>query len=109
CPQGFEPREDLLNANRGRVSVPRDPKDAARGAHLLATDVWASMAHEHEITDPRRVFTGYQLNRELLGVAAADVLYMHCLPAHRGEEISADLMEDAHSVIWDEAENRLHS
>ena len=56
-----------------------------------------------------RVFTGYQLNRELLSVAASDALYMHCLPAHRGEEITADLMEDPHSVIWDEAENRLHS
>jgi len=108
CPQGFEPREDLLNANRDRVSVVRDPKDAALGAHLLATDVWASMGHEHEISERRRVFKGYQLNRELLGVAASDALYMHCLPAHRGEEISADLMEDAHSVIWDEAENRLH-
>jgi len=108
CPQGFEPREDLLNANRDRVSVVRDPKDAARDAHLLATDVWASMGHEHEISERRRVFKGYQLNRELLGAAASDALYMHCLPAHRGEEISADLMEDAHSVIWDEAENRLH-
>lgn len=108
CPQGFEPREDLLNANRDRVSIMRDPRDAASGAHLLATDVWASMGHEHEITERRRVFKGYQLNRELLGIAASDALYMHCLPAHRGEEISADLMEDSHSVIWDEAENRLH-
>ena len=108
CPQGFEPREDLINANRDRVTLVRDPRDAARDAHLLATDVWASMGHEHEISERRRVFKGYQLNRELLGVAAADALYMHCLPAHRGEEISADLMEDANSVIWDEAENRLH-
>lgn len=109
CPQGFEPREDLLDANRDRVAIMRDPKEAARGAHLLATDVWASMGHEHEINERRRAFAGYQLNRELLGVAASDALYMHCLPAHREEEISADLMEDPHSVIWDEAENRLHS
>lgn len=109
CPQGFEPREDLLDANKDRVAIMRDPKEAARGAHLLATDVWASMGHEHEINERRRAFAGYQLNRELLGVAASDVLYMHCLPAHREEEISADLMEDPHSVIWDEAENRLHS
>jgi len=108
CPQGFEPREDLLNANRDWVCVVRDPKDAAADAHLLATDVWASMGHEHEISERRRVFKGYQINRELLAVAAADALYMHCLPAHRGEEISADLMEDSQSVIWDEAENRLH-
>lgn len=109
CPQGFEPREDLLKANRTRVALLRDPKEAARGAHLLATDVWASMGHEHEINERRRVFAGYQINRELLGVAATNALYMHCLPAHRGEEISADLMEDPRSVIWDEAENRLHS
>lgn len=109
CPQGFEPREDLLDANKDRVAIMRDPKEAARGAHLLATDVWASMGHEHEINERRRAFAGYQLNRELLGVAASDVLYMHCLPAHREEEISADLMEDPQSVIWDEAENRLHS
>ncbi len=109
CPQGFEPREDLLNANKDRVAIMRDPKEAARGAHLLATDVWASMGHEHEINERRRAFAGYQLNRELLSVAASDALYMHCLPAHREEEISADLMEDPHSVIWDEAENRLHS
>jgi ornithine carbamoyltransferase len=109
CPQGFEPREDLLNANKDRVSVMLDPKEAARGAHLLATDVWASMGHEHEINERRRAFAGYQLNRDLLGVAASNALYMHCLPAHREEEISADLMEDPHSVIWDEAENRLHS
>ena len=109
CPQGFEPREDLLNTNKDRVVVVRDSKEAARGAHLLATDVWASMGHEHEINERRRAFAGYQLNRELLGVAASDALYMHCLPAHREEEISADLMENPHSVSWDEAENRLHS
>ena len=109
CPEGFEPREDLLEANRDRVALMRDPREAARGAHLLATDVWASMGHEHEITERRRVFTGYQLNRELLSVAANEALYMHCLPAHRGEEITAELMEDPQSVIWDEAENRLHS
>lgn len=109
CPQGFEPREDLLNANKGRVTIMRDSKEAARGAHLLATDVWASMGHEHEINERRRSFSGYQLNRELLAVAASDALYMHCLPAHREEEISSELMENPNSVIWDEAENRLHS
>jgi ornithine carbamoyltransferase len=109
CPQGFEPREDLVKAAGSRVTVLRDPREAARGAHLLATDVWASMGHEHEINERRRTFTGYQINRELLTVAASDALYMHCLPAHREEEISADLMEDPRSVIWDEAENRLHS
>ena len=109
CPEDFEPRQDLIDGNRSRVSIVRDPKEAARGAHLLATDVWASMGHEHEINERRRAFAGYQINRELLTVAASDALYMHCLPAHRGEEISAELMDAEHSVIWDEAENRLHS
>lgn len=109
CPQGFEPREDLLAAAGSRATIVRDPHEAARGAHLLATDVWASMGHEHELNERRRTFKGYQLNRELLALADSDALYMHCLPAHREEEISADLMEDPRSVIWDEAENRLHS
>lgn len=109
CPQGFEPREDLLAAHRDRVTLVRDPREAATGAHLLATDVWASMGHEHEINERRQTFKGYQLNRDLLAAAAPDALYMHCLPAHREEEITADLMEDRRSVIWDEAENRLHS
>lgn len=109
CPEGFEPRDDLVSANRSRVSIVRNPREATRGAHLIATDVWASMGHENEIHERRRAFRGYQINRDLMSLAASDALYMHCLPAHRGEEITADLMEDSASVIWDEAENRLHS
>lgn len=109
CPEGFEPDAELLAANRDRVSIVRKPADAARGAHLLATDVWASMGQEDERQLRLKQFAGYQLNRELLQVAASDVLYMHCLPAHRGEEITDELMEDGRSVIWDESENRLHA
>lgn len=109
CPEGFEPDADLLAANSDRVSIVRKPADAARGAHLLATDVWASMGQEDERQLRLKQFAGYQLNRELLQVAASDVLYMHCLPAHRGEEITDELMEDDRSVIWDESENRLHA
>ncbi len=109
CPEGYEPGDDLLGANAGRVSVVRDPADAAKGAHLLVTDVWASMGQEAESKQRLEALSGYQVNEELLGVAATDALYMHCLPAHRGEEISAGLMDSATSVIWDEAENRLHA
>ncbi|HND13351.1 MAG TPA: ornithine carbamoyltransferase, partial [Pseudomonadales bacterium] len=109
CPEGYEPREDLLRANAGRVSVVRDPLDAARGAHLLATDVWASMGQEAEQERRARAFAGYRLERRLLDVAASDAIYLHCLPAHRGEEISAELMDAPDTVIWDEAENRLHA
>jgi ornithine carbamoyltransferase len=109
CPEGYEPDQGLLQDNAGRVSVVRKPADAARDADLLVTDVWASMGQEDEARQRLEQFSGYQVNEELLSVAASDALYMHCLPAHRGEEISAELMERADSVIWDEAENRLHA
>ncbi len=109
CPQGYEPREDLLGANRDRVTLVRDPREAARDAHLLVTDVWASMGQESEQSARAAAFAGFQINRDLLDVAAADALYMHCLPAHRDEEISAELMEAPDNVIWQEAENRLHA
>ena len=109
CPEGFEPDADLLAANQDRVSIVRNPKEAARDAHLLVTDVWASMGQEQEQQLRIKQFEGYQLNQQLLDQAASDALYMHCLPAHRGEEITAELMENANSVIWDEAENRLHA
>ncbi|MFA7553521.1 MAG: ornithine carbamoyltransferase [Spongiibacteraceae bacterium] len=109
CPRGFEPNADLLKANKGRVSIVRDPKQAARDSHLLVTDVWASMGQEKQQAKRIKQFEGFQLNQELLSVAASDALYMHCLPAHRGEEISAELMDNPETVIWNEAENRLHA
>ena len=109
CPEGYEPDQDLLQSNADRVTVLRQPAEAARNAHLLVTDVWASMGQEEESRQRLEQFSGYQVNQELLDVAASDALYMHCLPAHRGEEISAELMERADCVIWDEAENRLHA
>jgi ornithine carbamoyltransferase len=109
CPEGYEPDQRLLQSSADRVTVLRQPAEAARDAHLLVTDVWASMGQEDESRQRLERFSGYQVNQELLEVAASDALYMHCLPAHRGEEISAELMERADCVIWDEAENRLHA
>jgi ornithine carbamoyltransferase len=109
CPKGFEPRQNLLEANRDRVGIVRDPLAAAAGADLVVTDVWASMGQEAEQRKRQQAFAGYQVNGELMSRAAADALYMHCLPAHRGEEISAELMDAPDTVIWDEAENRLHA
>jgi ornithine carbamoyltransferase len=109
CPEGFEPRDDLLRDNSDRVTVLRDPQAAVKGADLLVTDVWASMGQEDEQRERARAMAPFQLNRALLAHAAADALYMHCLPAHRGEEISAELMDASDTVIWDEAENRLHA
>jgi len=109
CPPGFEPDASLLKANRDRVSIEHDPDKAVRGADLVVTDVWASMGQEGEQNERAKQFAPYQVNEELMGQAASDALYMHCLPAHRGEEISAGLIDAADTVIWDEAENRLHA
>ncbi|MDP4651305.1 MAG: ornithine carbamoyltransferase, partial [Haliea sp.] len=109
CPPGFEPRADLLAANRDRVELSHDPESAVRGADLVVTDVWASMGQEKEQQTRARQFAPYQVNEALMAHAASDALYLHCLPAHRGEEISAGLMDAPDTVIWDEAENRLHA
>ncbi|MGB2271532.1 MAG: ornithine carbamoyltransferase [Pseudomonadales bacterium] len=110
CPVGFEPNSDLVTANSDRVSVMQDPQAAVENADLVVTDVWASMGQEDEQDDRLEVFASYQVNHELMKGAASDALFMHCLPAHRGEEVSAELLEDPqYSVVWDEAENRLHA
>ncbi|WP_116367550.1 ornithine carbamoyltransferase [Parahaliea mediterranea] len=109
CPPGYEPDAALLAQHADRAVVVHAPHEAAAGADLLVTDVWASMGQEDEQRERAAQFAPYQVNRELLAVAAPDALYMHCLPAHRGEEISAELMDAPDTVIWDEAENRLHA
>ncbi|WP_314409434.1 ornithine carbamoyltransferase [Pseudomonas kuykendallii] len=108
CPEGYEPSATLLAQAGDRVQVMRDPHHAVAGAHLVCTDVWASMGQEDETAARLALFRTYQVNRELLAGAAEDVLFMHCLPAHRGEEISEDLLDQPFSVAWDQAENRLH-
>jgi len=109
CPEGFEPGGELLADNGDRVSIVREPARAVSGASLVVTDVFASMGQEPERETRLRLFEAYQVNEELMSHARADALYMHCLPAHRGEEISASLMDDPETVIWSEAENRLHA
>jgi ornithine carbamoyltransferase len=109
CPAGYEPDDALMREYGERVSIYRDPADAARNANLLVTDVWASMGQEDEQKARAKAFQNYQINPELMSVADKDALFMHCLPAHRGEEISADMMEHKSSVVWSEAENRLHA
>lgn len=109
CPEGFEPRADLVERERGRVTIERDPHKAVEGAHLVVTDVWASMGQEEEQATRERAFADYQVDMTLLNRAASDALFMHCLPAHRGEEVSAEVMDDPRAVVWDEAENRLHA
>lgn len=109
CPPGFEPKTSLLEDNKDRVRVVHKPTDAVKDCHLVVTDVWASMGQEQEQLARAKKFAGFEVNSELMSLASSDALYMHCLPAHRGEEISAELMDHPDSVIWDEAENRLHA
>ena len=109
CPSGFEPNAELMAANKDRVSLSHDPVFAVRGADLVITDVWASMGQESEQEERASLFAPFQVNEELMSHAAPDSLYMHCLPAHRGEEISAGLMDAPDTIIWREAENRLHA
>ncbi|MFZ6049224.1 ornithine carbamoyltransferase [Pseudomonas sp. CR3202] len=109
CPEGYEPNPDFLAKAGDRVKVLRDPREAVAGAHLVSTDVWTSMGQEEETAQRLALFAPYQVNQALLDLAAEDVIFMHCLPAHRGEEISIDLLDDPRSVAWDQAENRLHA
>ncbi|MFZ5653263.1 MAG: ornithine carbamoyltransferase [Pseudomonadota bacterium] len=110
CPGGYEPDPGLVAAAGSRAWVGRDPVAAVAGADLVLTDVFASMGQEAERQERAARFAGFQVDHRLLEGAAPGVLFMHCLPAHRGEEVSAELLEDPrYSVVWDEAENRLHS
>mgnify|MGYP000489429254 FL=1 len=109
CPEGFDPHQNLLDANTDRVQIIRDPKEAVINSDLIVTDVWASMGQEEEQKEREVKFKDYQVNKELMDIANHDALFMHCLPAHRGEEVSAEVMDDLDSVVWDEAENRLHA
>ncbi len=115
-PIGFEPipqvvqrAEDIAAETGGGVAVLNDPIEAVRGADVLYTDVWASMGQEAEATERSLVFQPYQINQALVDTAADDVIVLHCLPAHRGQEITDEVIDGPHSVVWDQAENRLHT
>ncbi len=116
CPEGYEPNERILSLARqiaaatgALITVMRDPKEAVRTADAIYTDVWASMGQEHEAEQRKQVFLPYQVNAELLKAAKPGAIVMHCLPAHRGEEITDEVMDGAQSVVFDQAENRLHA
>lgn len=109
CPYGFEPDTDLLRQYSTHARLVSSAEEAADGAHLIATDVWASMGQESEQSVRKRRFAAYQVSPRLMDRAASDAMFMHCLPAHRGEEISEDMLDDVRAVVWEEAENRLHA
>ncbi|MDZ7315501.1 MAG: ornithine carbamoyltransferase [candidate division KSB1 bacterium] len=112
CPEGYEPNGDILrraqDAGLSSIRVLHDPIEAVKDADVVYTDVWASMGQEEEAEQRRRIFRPYQVNAELLVHAADDCLFMHCLPAHRGEEVTDEVIDGPHSIVFDEAENRLH-
>ncbi|MGC9518206.1 MAG: ornithine carbamoyltransferase [Desulfuromonadaceae bacterium] len=110
-PKGYEPDAEVMQWARdqgAKINYTSDPLEAAAGADILNTDVWASMGQEEEQEKRCRDFSGFQINTRTLGVAAGNALVLHCLPAHRGEEITDEVIEGPHSVVFDEAENRLH-
>jgi ornithine carbamoyltransferase len=107
-PQGYHPSEDVLKHSVGFVHLTNDPKEAAKGADVVITDVWTSMGQEAESKKRLLDFSGYQVSKELMALARPDAIFLHCLPAHRGEEVSADVIDGPQSAVWDEAENRLH-
>ncbi len=109
CPVGYDPDADVVAATIGSVTFFREPTAAAKGADVVVTDTWASMGQEAEKKMRETAFAGYQVTGEMMSVAASDAIFMHCLPAYRGMEVSAEVMDGAQSVVWDEAENRLHA
>ncbi|MCG0277162.1 MAG: ornithine carbamoyltransferase [Thermanaeromonas sp.] len=116
CPAGYEPLPQVVEEarrmaadNGSHITVTNDPQEAALGADILYTDVWASMGQEAEAEKRRQAFKGFQLNSTLLKMARPDAMVLHCLPAHRGEEITDEVIDGPQSAVWDQAENRLHA
>src|SRR2546423_1110420 len=110
CPEGFEPNRGKYEAatKSGCVMVTEVPEEAVEGAHVVNTDVWASMGQEAEAEARRNAFKGFTVDAELMKLADPKAIFLHCLPAHRGEEVTADVIDGTQSRVWDEAENRLH-
>jgi ornithine carbamoyltransferase len=112
CPEGYDPDEEIFThaetMTNGTIVLTKDPVEAIRKADVVYTDVWASMGQESEHKSRKRLFASFQLDSDLLKNASKDAIVMHCLPAHRGEEITDDVLEGPQSVVWDQAENKLH-
>ncbi|MFQ5754880.1 MAG: ornithine carbamoyltransferase [Acidiferrobacterales bacterium] len=108
-PKGYEPNADALESFAGHITLTHTPEEAAQGADVVVTDTWASMGHENEKAKRERDFAGFLVDKRLMALANPDALFMHCLPAYRGCEVAAEVIDGPQSVVWDEAENRLHS
>jgi ornithine carbamoyltransferase len=110
CPEGYDPDPTILARAKStaNVTLVRDPAEAVAGAHVITTDVWASMGQEEEQQERQRAFAGFRVDGTLMRRAAREAIFLHCLPAHRGEEVTAEVIDGPQSRVWDEAENRLH-
>lgn len=109
CPEAYRPKTSILSSAQSNVEMSSDPTSAATGADLVVTDVWSSMGQEQEQMQRTEEFADCQITPEIMAVANSNALFMHCLPAHRGEEVAASVIDGNQSVVWEEAENRLHS
>ncbi|MGC2623557.1 MAG: hypothetical protein WA244_10125, partial [Candidatus Acidiferrales bacterium] len=114
-PTGYEPDPAMVSEarrsareNRGKIEIMRSPEEAVTGAHAVYTDVWASMGQEDEAAQREAIFARYQVNQRLFAQADANAVFMHCLPAHRGSEVAADVIDSPQSIVFDQSENRLH-
>ena len=108
-PKGYQPGQRFIDNYQSNISYYTDPMDACDGADIVATDVWTSMGKESEKKQRLNAFKGYQVDQKMMSAAKSDALFMHCLPAHRGEEVSAEVIDGKQSAVWAEAENRLHA
>ena len=108
-PEGYQPSQRFIDNYQSNISYYTDPIDACDGADIVATDVWTSMGKESEKKQRLNAFKGYQVDQKMMSVAKSDALFMHCLPAHRGEEVSTEVIDGKQSAVWVEAENRLHA
>ena len=109
CPEGYEPEDGILQAAGERCQIVRDPMAATEGSHLVVTDTWVSMGQEEEKKEREAVFSRYKVGQEMMKLADPQALFMHCLPAYRGLEVEAEVLDAPESVVWDEAHNRMHA
>ena len=108
-PEGYKPKENLLNISKDKVNIFDDPYEAAKNSDVIITDVWASMGDEKELNKRERDFSSWQVNKKMMSLAKKNCIFMHCLPAHRNKEVTSEVIDGNQSVVWDEAENRLHT
>ncbi|MEE9336119.1 MAG: ornithine carbamoyltransferase [Granulosicoccaceae bacterium] len=109
CPIDFQPDSNIIERGKSNTAITQDAAAACEGADLIVTDVWSSMGQEDEQAERKRAFADYCVTSELMALAAEDALFMHCLPAHRGEEVTSDVIDGPQSVVWEEAGNRMHA